>query len=83
MLFLSGSYWVVLGGTMGAAMMIMGVEELFIRKGLQAVAFLMAIIVGTWVWGSIDWFLLSRLLVVVAACYWLVGHTRMVKFMFR
>jgi hypothetical protein len=71
-LYLGGSNWTVLLGTWLATVLIILFEDLFIRRGLRPLALFIAVQFGIWIWGGIDFFLLSRLVVTAVACYGLV-----------
>ena len=71
-LYLGGSNWIVFLGTWLATVLIIFFEELFIRFGVRPLAIFIAVQFGIWIWGGIDYFLLSRLIITAIACYWLV-----------
>jgi hypothetical protein len=77
MFYLSGSFFIVFFGSFFAASVVLALEEVFLRSRFTPASLFMAFIVGLWVWGGIDWFLLSRLLVTALFCYCLVRYTRL------
>ena len=81
MLYLSGSYSFVFLGSAVSAAIVLAFEELFLRRGYEQVSLFMAINIGIWVWGGIDWFLLSRLLISSLFCYFLLINTRLSKYL--
>jgi hypothetical protein len=68
MMYLSGSNLVVLVGTSVFAIFIIFFEELFSRYGRKPLALFIALQFGTWIWGGIDLFLISRLVITAFAC---------------
>jgi hypothetical protein len=72
MLYLSGSNVVVFVGTFLFASIIMIFEELFASVGGCLLSLYFSIQLGLWIWGGIDFFLLSRILITALACYFLL-----------
>lgn len=81
MLYLSGSFLLVFIGSAMATSVVLAFEEIFLIRGYEQLPIYMAVNVGLWVWGGIDWFLLSRLIVTALFCYGLVRYTRLSAFL--
>lgn len=80
MFYLSGSYFIVYLGSALAAGIVLAFEELFLQRGYVQFQSFMGLTIGLWIWGGIDWFLLSRLLVSASFCYVIVRYTKLSKF---
>jgi hypothetical protein len=77
MFYLTGSYIIVFLGSFVATSVVLAFEELFLKHSFPQLSLFMATNIGLWVWGGIDWFLLSRLLITALFCYFLVRYTRL------
>ncbi len=69
MLALSGSYAVIFLGTTISCLLVLFVEELFIRKGAYSVAWFFAVYLCISIWGNIYLFMLARNAIMIALCY--------------
>lgn len=71
-LFLSGSYLIVYFGTIFLVGIVICFEELFIRRGIYSAALLFAIIIGIEFWNNASMFHLSREIVLLFFCYFMM-----------
>jgi len=69
MFTLSGSYMVIFIGTVASCLIVICVEELFIRKGRYSVACFFATYLCMQIWGNIYLFILVRNAIMIAICY--------------
>lgn len=68
-LFLSRNYILVFLGTFLTIMVMLWVEELFLRKGLPAAAIAFSVILSFQVWGGSSLFVVSRFIAMLFLCY--------------
>lgn len=82
-LALSGSYTVVFWGTIMSCLIVMFVEELFIRKKAYSVACFLSVYLCMFIWGGVYLFFLVRIGVSILLCYVIVKLISKLSYQYR
>jgi hypothetical protein len=69
MWFMSGSYLLVFLASSVFSLLVILVEELFLRKGAQLCALYLSLTLTMWTWGGVYLFFLNRAVIMVMICY--------------